>query len=429
MPTMGKSPKATARLIEINPDEVSAIDMPANGEPHFVVKGLRSGYDPKINSTKNYGGQMTTPIQKLDESVVPRPVMKAIKTRVERAIESVGELQSLAKNLKTADDGETQKAPSFLADMAKSVSMEIRSLLPDAEVPVYKRGQALAVMSLHAITKQVEDVEKANAVSYLMRDQYVSVTQNVTEYLTTYVDGIETDDDGPILIPVALEETVDKSANELDGLVEEFPSDGGTQADPEPAPQTETTQKASNVMQVGVDFAGEFAKLNKSIVAIGKSVANVVASSQKETDMSQENENTEVVDDVQQTTEEETSEEETSEEETSEEETSEEETSEENTGEETTDESEVAPVAKSDNPILQALAAMETRINKRLDKIEGEVDEVRGVAKAADKKVEKATKRRADSKGGGNDSTTKVETTKGKDDPASFKGVLGLSGL
>ena len=88
------------------------------------------------------------------------------------------------------------------------------------------------------------------------------------------------------------------------------------------------------------------------------------------------------------------------------------------------------PVEKSDDPILKALAAMEDRINKRFDKVEAEVDEVRGVAKAAEATVEKAMKRRADSKGGGNDSTTKVKTEKKEgNDPSSFKGVLNLPGL
>lgn len=433
MTTMGDPPKASSRLISISPNEVSAVDMPANGEPHFVVKGMRPGYDPETSSEEKRGGQMTSPVTKLDESAVPRPVMKAIKTRLDRAIESVGELQSISKSLKVADDGEAQKAPAFLADMCKAVSAEIRSLLPDAEVPVYKRGQALSVMSLHAISKQAEDVEKANAVSYLMRDQYVSVTQSVSEYLSTYVDGVEMDDDGPMLIPVGLEETVDKSANELDGLVDEYPSDGGAQVEPTP-PQAEPTQKAAPVMQVGIDFAGEFAKLNKSIMTVAEGVAKVVASSQKETDMDNDNDSAEVVIDDPQATDDGSAD--------APEETPVDAPEGEPTDEPTDDASDDAsddagddsdlpddaPVAKTDDPILKAIAAMEGRMTKKFEKIEQSVEDVRGVAKAADEKVEKAMLRRADSKGGDNDNTTKV-TEKGnaKDDPSSFKGVLGLS--
>ena len=371
---------------------------------------------------------MPSSVAKLDESNIPRPVMKAIKTRLERAIESVGELQSVAKSLKVADDGESQKAPAFLVDMSKAVSAEIRSLLPDAEVPVYKRGQALAVMSLHAISKRTEDVAKANAVSYLMRDQYVSVTQSVSEYLSTYVDGIEVDDDGPMLIPVALEETVDKTASELDVLVDEYPSDGGSQVEPEQAPQSQETTTSN--------LAGDIAVLNKllskSINALRlevAEVAKVVASSQREKDMNTETESTEVVGDDQ----------------TAIPDTNTDAPEAMPAAAEPTEPSDDAdagdadaaddngasddvPVEKIDDPILKALIAMEGRMNKKFDTIEKSVDEVRGVAKTADEKVEKALLRRADSKGGENDSTTKV-TEKGKkdNDPSSFTGILGLS--
>jgi hypothetical protein len=401
--------------------------------------GIEPGYDPddpldqmlpsdlkdqlaKSDSVEKQGGQMPSPVKKLDESHVPRPVMKAVDSRLKRAVESVGELQAVAKSLTVAEDGDARNAPPALVTMTKAVAAEIRSLLPDADVPVYKRGRAEAVMSLHQITKRAEEIAKAGAVSYLIRDQYVSVTQNVSEYLTTYVDGIEHDADGPMLIPEGLESTVDKTAGALEELAEEYPAGDDAPAD-EPE-NIEEPQVAGTIAKVGVDFAGEFAKLNKSIMAIPEMVAKVVASSQEETDMSQEIEDTEVVDDDQQTTDEDT--------EDTEEETSEDATV--DTDDENADEPEDAPaeepVAKTGDPVLKALAAMEGRMNKRFDKIEGEVEEVRGVAKAADEKVEKAMKRRADSKGGGNDSTTKVKTEKKDgDDPASFKGVLNLPGL
>jgi hypothetical protein len=265
MPTLGESPEATSVLRDIKPKEVSGVDVPAIGEPHFVIKSagesnrldnkksnesksgtrreksngarksrsklkfeVEPGYDSedshvKDNSTESImtksGEAMAT--EKLDESQVPRSVMKAIHKRLQSILSNVNEISNVVKTMKSAEDGENT-APRFLVEMTKSAAAEIRSFLPDNEISIQKRGTAESVLSLQSITKRADEIAKANAVSYLVRDRWVNVAQSVSEYLTTYIDGMEHDDDGPMLIPDGLDSTVDKASGELEGLVAEY---------------------------------------------------------------------------------------------------------------------------------------------------------------------------------------------------------------
>jgi len=270
--TLAESPDAAQELTDIKPNEVSAVDMPAIGEPFVVVKragastelkpGADTGYDSKgsrVHKTKR-GGQMSM----LTTEDVARPVMKAIESRLKGARDSVAELQSVVKSLPAKEDG-SNEVPSFLVEMAKSAAAEIRSLQPGYSVSKKVRAGAGSVMSIHALAKRTEDIDKAEAISYLTRDQYVSVTQNVTEYLTTYVSGIEHDDDGPQMIPANLDKTIDDSAGELEKLADEHPVSGDA---PEPEIDPDEVSELSKLNE-------QIERLNKVLHPVGKAGAKI----------------------------------------------------------------------------------------------------------------------------------------------------------
>lgn len=440
MPTLGESPEASSVLHDIKPDEVSAVDMPANGEPMIVVKsmsvdlpgsssasnrldtGLKDASEPVYDSSnldvtqktakKQGGPEMAKP--KLDEKHVPRQVMKVVKNRVSRIIDDIAEFHDVAKNLKVAEDG-SQKAPQFLTDMAKSISADLRSLLPDNEVTVEKRGVARSVLSLQNVTKQVEDREKANAVSYLVRDRYVSVSQSLSEYMTTYVQGIESDDAGPILIPDDLDETVEKSATELDTVVAETEEKIEQPAEQTPADVQKSFGAELVVREGDMTVRDAFDRIMKAIADGGTQMSTPTTETTTKTETTP----------------------------TASEETTETQPTE--TSEATP--SEPAPAAASEQPeskpvevpaakgvdgdaILAAIAAMEKKFDTKFDDVRKEIGEVREVATGASEKVDKAMRTRADSRGGQASKTTKPveEPTEKRDDNAdgSFAGVLGL---
>lgn len=547
MPTLAESPEAEAVLRDIKPNEVSAVDVPAIGEPHMVLKsasnrldvvakanepkdgmsneeleaarearsstygievleegshltypsgypttleeygdpvnlkyptdtperaqnartrfkqhadaykkdsskkvvherivraelkhGIEPGYDPddpldqmlpsdlkdemtESGSTEKQGGQMTK--KKLDENAVPRPVMKVVHKRLKSVLDSVGELRDVSKNLKVADDGE-ERAPQFLVDMTKSVAAEIRSLQPDDSVRIQKRAIAESVLSLHSITKRAEDIEKANAVSYLVRDRWVDVTQSISEYMTTYVEGIEHDDSGPMLIPDGLDSTVDKSASELEELANEHSDEQANQDQP-----AEAEEVAKSLEEKGFDIRGAFDMVIKSLAELKASMNVEEDKMDKKTTKSEEVAAT----DDQATSDGEGSEEtgiEAGSEETGIADSQADDTAGEESGEEGDEEPEAQPATKgTDDPILKALAAMEKKFDQKFGDVEKAIDEVRGVANASVEKVDKALRKRADSRGGAPDSTTKVAETKKKKDEGSFSDVLGLPGV
>jgi len=397
--------------------------------------GIEPGYDPEdpldqmlpsdlkdqlTESTTKQGGQMTT--KKLDETHVPRSVMKVVHKRLRSSLENVGELSDVAKNLKVAEDGQ-ECAPQFLIDMTKAVAAEIRSLLPDNETPIQKRGTSESVLSLRAITKRAEDIEKSNAVSYLVRDRWVNVSQSVSEYMTTYVDGIEHDDNGPMLIPDGLESTVDKTAGELEGLAEEYTPEGSSQ-EPESNPDAEMVAKSGttvrNLQEEGFDIRQAFDMVMKAIAEINPTQTNsppVVGEPQEERMDEQTTDQEGVVTDELATASDEAA----------------------ATQEPSTTEPESAPSAEPEeapatkgtgnDAILAALAAMEKKFDQRFEGIEKSVEDIRGVANASAEQVNKALRKRADSKGGAPDSTTKVTEKKNSKDEGSFAGVLGLPGV
>ena len=88
------------------------------------------------------------------------------------------------------------------------------------------------------------------------------------------------------------------------------------------------------------------------------------------------------------------------------------------------------PVAKSSDVVLQAIQALGKKLDEKFEKKFGEVekslDDIRKVAKASEEKVDKALLKRADSRGGAPDRTTKVTETSKSNDESSFSGVLGL---
>jgi hypothetical protein len=392
---MAESPEAEARLLKLEPDEVSGVGMPAIGEPHFVMKGMEK--EDAAVATK----PKTKKVRKvlLDTTQVPRPVMKAVQTRLQHAQVSLAELHDVAKGLMVEDGMTSKEAPTFLVEMTKSVAAELRSLQPDESVPVAKRARAASVMSLRAISKQLEEREKSNAVSYLVRDEYVSVTSSVSEYLSTYVDGIETDDNGPMLIPGGLDETIDKTAGPLEEVVAQY--------EDEPVPD-KTPQEAPTTKNAEPDLGSIVERLEK--VAAGLTT--------KETDMTEDTIPTDEATDEPAATDG---------------------TSDEGTPESTPEptpedaptpepapapESAAEPVEK--DAVLKAIEVLSAKVDARFEEVEKKVEEVRGEAKGAKQDVEKALRTRSDANGGGPKGTTKVAKGKDESDEGDFSNVLGI---
>jgi len=536
MPTLGESPDAKAVLRDIKPTEVSAVDVPAIGEPHMVVKGMSNrldvakanepsdsmsreelvaarearskaygievlesgshltypssfptkldeygdpvnlkyptdtkeraanarvrfkqnadaykqdsskkvvherivraelqhgiepGYDAedpldqmlpsdlkdeltKSETTEKQGGPMSD--KKLDENDVSRPVMKVVHKRLTSVMDSINGLSDVVKNLEVTDEG-ADKPPQALVDMTKSLAAEIRSFLPSNEVPVEKRGISESVLSLADITKRQDDIEKAGAVSYLVRDRYVDIVQSVSEYMTTYVDGIEHDDAGPMLIPVGLDSTVDKAASELESLVEEYDTEEPSSQE-EPDSGEEGVAKAAD-MTVREAFDRIMKAFDASQEMIKSAATTIVGEPQESASMNEETtEQNETATDEMAADASETESTESSE--PAAEETAETEPAEE-------------PVAKSDNLVLKAIEALEKKLDekfeKKFDAVEKSLDDIRSMAKASEEKVDKALRKRADSRGGAPDRTTKVTEKSNTKDEGSFTGVLGL---
>jgi hypothetical protein len=348
--------------------------------------------------------------------------MKVVHKRLKSVLDSVGELRDVSKNLKVADDGE-EHPPQFLVDMTKSVAAEIRSLQPDDSVRIQKRAIAESVLSLHSITKRAEEIEKANAVSYIVRDRWVDVTQSISEYMTTYVEGIEHDDNGPMLIPDELDSTVDKSAGELEELASEYSDE-----------QTDQIESAE-VEQVGKTLSENGFDIREAFDMVLKSLAELKASKNVEEDEmgKKTTKSEEVANDDQAASEGEGSEEtgiESEGEETGTDDSQSDDTAGEESGEEGEEEPTAQPATKgTDDPILKAIAAMEKKFDQKFGDVEKAIDDVRGVANASAEKVDKALRKRTDSRGGAPDSTTKVAETKKKKDEGSFSDVLGLPGV
>lgn len=411
MPTMGESPDATAVLRDIKPNEVSAVDVPAIGEPHMVVKGMSNRLDA-VKVKEKQGGPMSD--KKLDENDVPRPVMKVVHKRLTSVVEGINGLSDVVKNLKVTDDG-AEKAPQVVVDMTKSLAAEIRSFLPSNEVPVEKRGTSESVLSLADITKRQDDIEKANAVSYLVRDRYVDIVQSVSEYMTTYVDGIEHDDNGPMLIPVGLDSTVDKAASELESLVEEDNTEESPSEHESDSGEAEVEKAADMTVREAFDRIMKAFDASKEMI---KAAATpIVTEPQESVPMTEET--------IDQT---ETATDDTMAADASEPESAE--SSEPAAEEPTATESTEEPVAKSSDVVLQAIQALEKRLDEKFEKKFGEVekslDDIRKVAKTSEEKVDKALLKRADSRGGAPDRTTKVTDTSKANDEGSFSNVLGI---
>jgi len=408
MPTMGDSPDAEAVLRDIKPNEVSAVDVPAIGEPHIVVKGMSNRLD---SEKEKQGGPMSD--KKLNENDVPRSVMKTVHKRLTSVVEGAERLTNAVKCLDVTDDG-ADKPPQVIVDMTKSLAAEVRSFLPSTEVPIEKRGVAESVLSLADITKREEELEKAGAVSYLVRDRYVDVVQSVTEYMTTYVDGIEHDDAGPMLIPVGLDSSVDKAASELETLVEEYDTIEEIPAHDELDTESVDVEKCED-MSVRDAFGQIMKMLSEVSVPTGTTVSSTPPSIVGEPQ--------ETIDMIEETTEQAEATTDEVEAEVSETEATE---SSETETEETVEE----PVEKNDNLILSAIESLEKKLEAKFehkfDEVAKSLDSIRKMAEASEEKVDKALRKRADSRGGAPDRTTKVtEKSNGKDD-GSFSSVLGL---
>ncbi len=448
--TLAESPRATSRLTNIQPDEVSAVDMPAIGEPFIVVKGM-NGLKQKDTSSYHSEDSLKTrkrsrQMSKLTTEDVPRMVMKAVESRLRAAITSVDEITSVVKSL-PAEENAPNEVPEFLVDMTKAAAMEIRSLQPNYSVAKRQRGMATSVRSIHDLTKRAEDIEKANAISYLYRDQYVNVTQSVSEYLSTYVDGVEHDDDGPILIPSNLDSTIDKTAEELEKLADESDvSESSKDDEPEIEPDevaevaklngeinrlksllTSPANKAGAKMAAGrlkrfrgvsSGISDASSELSKLIDELEKSddeedggdedMSGTNEETTKKTDSPDDSDKTETTKSVGESTE-------------TQKETMTEEQTEKSQGDGAEDSSRLDKLEKGFETLL-------SKLDDRFDSIEKKFDEgiadVRKKTEATAEDVKKFSLSRSDSKADPSDETVKTHDT--KKSAGSFAGILGI---
>jgi hypothetical protein len=441
--TLADSPEAGQVLTEIKPHEVSLVDMPAVGEPFIVIKRMdseksNSGASDIAGKTQpNVEGGMMT-VKKLDTSVVPRPVMKVLDSRLKGVQSMVQEIVDVAKSLPVAKDGNNTNAPAPLVSLVKSTAAELRSLQSPTTVKVHKRGSAESVMSIQDLVKRAEDIEeikKGNAVSYLMRDQYMSITGSVTEWLTTYVEGIEHDDDGPRLIPSDLNDGVENAASDLEKLADDYPA---LEEEPEPDVEAEvaklnteiqalkkalkSAKDETDVEKKGSKMAANRLKALKSVSSGVSTAADSLSEIIKELEDDKEEEEGGDMPENQNPTPEETNKQ--------------------------------APSAPATDPVpapeatpeptqkntqtnangetvtneqlMAALTKFATDADARFTKIEEQVTKATETATKATEEIEKIHRARGDSRGGEADSTTKINKGTGNENKASFHGLLGI---
>lgn len=446
--TLVESPAASQRLSNIKPDEVSAVDMPAIGEPYIVVKGLKTESTPSYHSnldkkSTKKSEKGSSRMEKLTTQDVPRSVMKAIEGRLKSAIDAVNEVTSVVKSLPAKEDAPNE-VPEFLVDMTKAAAMEIRSLQPNYSVAKRQRGVASSVRSIHDLTKRAEDIEKAGAVSYLYRDQYVSVTQSVSEYLSTYVEGVEHDDDGPMLIPTNLESTIEQSAGELETLADESEVDETTKSDEieiEPDEAAEVAKlnteierlkevmSSASVTKAGAKMAADRLKRLRGVSSGISDASSELSKLIDELDTSDDGGDEDMSGTNEETAQATDSNEASGDTETTKSvEQSEETKTETSTEEQTTKGQDGADDSSRLDRMEKGFETLLQKLDDRFDLIEKKFDEgisdVRKKAEATAEDVKKFSLSRADSRGGDPEETTKVkDTTKSA---GSFAGILGI---
>jgi len=408
--TLRDSPDAEQVLTNIKPHEVSIVDMPANGEPFVVIKRGEK-MNPKLSSTE-----------------VPRPVMKFIVDKLNSILVDVRTLQDVSKRLPVDEKSEVKESPLPVVQLAKSIAADLRSLQPHDSIPIEKRANPASTTSIQALIKRtndLSDIEKANAVSYLTRDQYVSVSTGIYEYLTTYVQGVESDDSGPMLIPSNLTDVVDKSATDLEKLAEDNPT-------------------GENDSGVEPDVVGDVKKLNDEIENLKKALAS-------KTDDSVEKKGSKMAASRLKTLKSVSSGVTSASEELSKIVKELEETEEEDDMEEETKKSEEKPAVKSEAPatpavapteqpavkseapatssisneqIMAALAKFESTITSRLDTVEAGVAKATELASKSNEDVQKILVSRGEARSTGPNETVEKKTVLVS--KASFASLLGI---
>jgi hypothetical protein len=189
--TLAEAPEATKKLTDIKVEEVSIVDFPASGEPFMVMKSL--------NKEK---------VEKVSREQVPLEKMKVLHKQLENVKNTLDLVKSEISNSKVQKN--TDEDPIILRGLFNNVLHVLKAIRGDEDA---------TPADFEEVSKQYEKVEKNNAISYLTRDRYAYVTQSVSEYVTTYVDGIEHADDGPSLIPIGLDSGVNESIDKMEDVV------------------------------------------------------------------------------------------------------------------------------------------------------------------------------------------------------------------
>ena len=396
--TLAESPEATRKLTEIKTEEVSVVDFPANGEPFFVMKSLNK--EEKI--------------EKASREQIPLEKMKELHQRlsdIKKTLELVDKELGNSKVQKSVD-----KEPVVLKGLFNNVILTLKKI----------RGEEVEEpLDFETVSKKYEDVEKGNAVSYLTRDRYAYVTQSVSEYVTTYLDGIEHDDDGPMLIPLGLDNGVDDSLEKMTDVVEEetekeINKEDNTRIEKleEELSTLKKTLDSANVSTEDVNKKGS--KISKDRLKKLKSISKDIGNAhdqmmkfledldiQEETEMSEKNETTEKAADKEEVKEEKAVE------------------KTEDVVEKNTEDKFDTLMSKFDllcKSLDDKFESLEKSSNERFEKIEETQKEVNS-------EIQKFASLRVDSKVGTEDETAKVEKSAEelKKEKASFKSIFGLA--
>lgn len=367
------SPEPSKELTDIKPNEVSVVDMPANGEPFMVVKNVKSDSSDKLSTEQ-----------------VSKFMMNRIEKNIRNVKDDIDSFIKISKSFKTNIDDKSN-SDTILFDMSKFILKSLSNV---------KSGNG--IISVDIVKKLDDDISKSNAVSYLVRDQFVEVSQYVSEYLTTYLEGIEHDDNGPTIIPSNIDETIDGSIEKFNKFISSCNDNEYIEVE---CVDFDNIQKSLNKnISIGLDIINTLKKLESDVKKINESKGdnemdekNVVKSEESSVETSEKSVD-EVIEDSK-------------------------DCSCEKSVESDDKENALENTIKSFVSMAEKLEKSIDSMSKKFEDFDKSLNDLNEVVKKNEENIEKMSLARNTSKGSSVDTT---ETVNKKDNRSSFRDILGL---
>lgn len=196
-------------LTDIRPDLVSLVDLPANGEPFFIMKRSPDG------------GTMATEkkIRKQDDekkpedegnAALPGDVRSEMSALIKALADQTTGLVSALKEMSTVDDGDAV-TPSVVASKIMSIHNSLSAMLGKAVVDGEEEEK-----SIESMLKSSNEFADATMITS-SRDKMVAVLSSVAERLAAIVDALAGED--------AMDPSEDLMGilNDIVSLTEQFP--------------------------------------------------------------------------------------------------------------------------------------------------------------------------------------------------------------